>query len=346
MKKEDVIEALSKLGNFMVQLANQDDKNLIEGTLKLKYDVIQEVISAQVQYNGWYTEKYVRQSMHRLGGMMTESKLADWSRNYSFHDNPKKIALIMAGNIPLVNFHDLLSVLITGHHAICKLSSDDKTLLPVLCDCLIEINASFDSRISFTNDRLPQFDAVIATGSDNSKLYFEQYFGKYPHIFRSNRTSLAVLRGNETDEELSKLGNDMFDYFGRGCRNVTHLLLPKGFDLNRIFKAIVPLADLISNNKYANNYDYNKAVYLLNKVEFLDNNFVLFRESMDLFSPIGTSRYHYYSEESEITYFISKHKSQLQVIVGNKNVPFGQAQTPELSDYPDEIDTLQFLSDI
>jgi hypothetical protein len=346
MNKIEIIRAFSILGRFMVQAANEEKHGVQDFLLVKEYDEFQQLIGLQFQQNGWFTPKYVRQAIFRLGSLMNETTLVDWTEKYSYRHQPKRVALIMAGNIPLVNFHDFLCVLVSGHHAVCKLSSDDKSLLPFLGRVLIKINPSFASRISFIEQRLSDFDAVIATGSDNSKLYFEQYFGKYPHVFRSNRTSLAVLSGSESEEQLYSLGNDMFEYFGRGCRNVTHILLPTGYDLDLIFKAIVGHSNVISNNKYANNYDYNKAICLMNKVEFLDNNFVLLRHSNELFSPIAMIHYHFYENEWEIKEYIDLNREKLQVVVEEQGVNFGTSQFPSLTDYPDHIDTMKFLSQL
>src|SRR5690606_23069064 len=182
-----------------------------------------------------------------LGSQLTEEQLNNWVSKYKFSDKPKAVALIMAGNIPLVGFHDFLCVLISGHKAICKLSSDDKTLLPALAEHLITFVPELKERIEMTTGRITEMDAVIATGSDNSLKYFEQYFGKYPHIFRSNRTSVAVITGNESKEQIEELGKDIFDYFGLGCRNVSHLMFPEGYDVSRFFEGIFSHSDVINN---------------------------------------------------------------------------------------------------
>lgn len=250
----------------------------------------------------------------------------------------------MAGNIPLVGFHDFISTILSGNIAVCKLSSDDKTLLPALASHLITFEPSLKEKIEFTIGKIGKVDAIIATGSDNSMKYFEQYFGHLPHIFRRNRTSIAILNGNESKEELELLGRDIFQYFGLGCRNVSHLLLPKGFKIDLFFEAIVDYHDIVNHHKYANNYDYNKAVYLMNKAELLDNNFVLLRRTEDLFSPLGMVHYHFYESENELQNYIELHKEKLQVIVGKEYTPFGMAQCPKLNDYADGVDTIEWLS--
>lgn len=313
------------------------------GVTASEYEQLQTVINRQVSYNGWFTKENVRRSLFELGSRLSESELQDWASQYAFAESPKKVLIVMAGNIPLVGFHDFLSVLISGNSAACKLSSDDKTLLPALAGHLLNFLPSLKERIEFTAGKTSGFDAVIATGSDNSMKYFEQYFGKYPHIFRKNRTSVAVLSGEETKDELEKLGDDIFGYFGLGCRNVSHLIVPSDFDLNRFFEGIFPHGDVINNNKYGNNYDYNKAVYLMNQHELLDNNFVLLRESEQLFSPLSMIHYHRYSEKEQVNQYLSKYQTEIQVVVGKGYQSFGTAQSPSLNDYADGIDTMKWL---
>ncbi len=345
MKKEEIIKGFTQLGHLMCHLGeNKEWIDFSIGTTEEEYKSLQVLINRQVSYNGWFTKENVRKSLLELGRRLTLEELNSWVKDYSFSSNPKKVALIMAGNIPLVGFHDFLCVLISGNTAICKLSSDDKTLLPALVKFLVKFVPNLKDRIVFTSGVIGDVDAVIATGSDNSLKYFEQYFGKYPHIFRKNRTSVAVFRGNETVEEIKALGNDIFSYFGLGCRNVSHLILPKGFELKRFFEGIFSYSDVINHNKYGNNYDYNKAVYLLNKHQILDNNFVLLRESEELFSPLSMIHYHFYDSRYEIDVYLKKHKDSIQVVVGKDyDVPFGGAQCPMLDDYADGVDVMRFL---
>ena len=322
---------------------NKEWSNFSIGVTEKEYEDLQMVINRQISFNGWFSKENVRKSLLELGLRLNEIELNDWLNNYSYASSPKKVALIMAGNIPLVGFHDFLCVVLSGNIAVCKLSSDDKTLLPALGKHLVEFVPGLKERIVFTLGKIGDVDAVVATGSDNSTKYFEQYFGKYPHIFRKNRTSVAVFNGNETVEEIDALGNDIFSYFGLGCRNVSHVLLPEGFDLKRFFEGIFSHSDVINHNKYGNNYDYNKAVYLLNKHELLDNNFVLLRESDELFSPLSMIHYHYYSKQEEVNEYLELHKDQIQVVVGENYVPFGSAQCPMLDDYADGVDVMTFL---
>ena len=323
---------------------NKDWDNFSVGVTESEYLSLQTVINRQFSYNGWFTKENVRGSLLKLGSSLIYSDLLNWSSSYTFSNEPRTIAVIMAGNIPLVGFHDFLSVLVSGNKIVAKLSSDDKTLLPALGQHLIEFIPGLKERIVFTSGRIGEIDAVIATGSDNSMQYFEQYFGKYPNIFRKNRTSIAVLKGDETEDDIKSLGSDIFDYFGLGCRNVSYLLLPEGFELSRFFEGVISYGEVIHNNKYGNNYDYNKAVYLMNKLEILDNNFCLLRESNELFSPLSMIHYQFYKDQSDIDNYIKEHESKIQVVVGRDYLDYGQAQCPAFNDYADGVDVMQWLN--
>lgn len=321
-------------------------KDFSVGVTASEYAVLEELVERQIVYNGWFTPANVRRSLLAQGKWLTEENLTDWLQDQCMPQSPKRVAIIMAGNIPLVGFHDFLCVLCAGHSAVCKLSSDDKTLLPALAGHLIEFAPELKERIEFSVGPVKEIQAVIATGSNNSTLYFQEYFGKYPHIFRHNRTSVAVIDGTETKEELRALGDDIFSYFGLGCRNVTHLCFPKGYDLQCFFEAIFPFSDVVHNKKYGNNYDYNKAVFLLNLQNLLDNNFVLLRESIELFSPIAMLNYHFYETSDEVELFLSGLEPDIQVIVGHGHVPFGMAQAPSIRDYADGVDVMSWLSNL
>jgi hypothetical protein len=252
----------------------------------------------------------------------------------------------MAGNIPLVGFHDFLSVVISGNKAVVKLSSDDKNLLPAIVKILLIFNEGLGERIEISQGKIGEIDAVIATGSNNSMQYFNQYFGKYPHLFRKNRTSIAIIEGNESKAELESLGADIFTYFGLGCRNVSQVFIPKDYDINLIFEAIITHSEIVNHHKYANNYDYNKAIHLMNQEQILDNGFVLFKESDQLFSPLAMLFYHRYENQNELELYLHNNKENIQVVVGKSYVPFGKAQTPELNDYADGVDTMKWLEEL
>tara|TARA_B110000902_G_scaffold265356_1_gene349400 strand:- start:10780 stop:11823 length:1044 start_codon:yes stop_codon:yes gene_type:complete len=345
VKQEEIIKGFEQLGVLMTSLGeNKDWENFSVGVTESEYLSLQTLINRQVSYNGWFTKENVRGSLLKLGSNLIYSDLLNWASSYTFSNEPRTIAVIMAGNIPLVGFHDFLSVLVSGNKIVAKLSSDDKTLLPALGQHLIEFIPGLKERIVFTSGRIGEIDAVIATGSDNSMQYFEQYFGKYPNIFRKNRTSIAVLKGDETEDDIKSLGSDIFDYFGLGCRNVSYLLLPEGFELSRFFEGVISYGEVIHNNKYGNNYDYNKAVYLMNKLEILDNNFCLLRESNELFSPLSMIHYQFYKDQSDIDNYIKEHESKIQVVVGRDYLDYGQAQCPGFNDYADGVDVMQWLN--
>lgn len=347
MKREEIVKGFVQLGKLMVSLGEGLDwQGFNSGLTEEEYLDLQGIINKQFQFNGWFTKTNVQKSLLALGLQLNEENLTSWLRDYSFTDKPKKVGIIMAGNLPLVGFHDFLCVLLSGNTAVCKLSSDDKTLLPALATQLIKFQPELSSRIIISEGRIGEIEAVIATGSGNSLKYFEQYFGKYPHIFRSNRTSLAIITGNESESELDALGHDIFDYFGLGCRNVSHLLVPEGYKLDHFFGGIVSHSEVINHNKYGNNYDYNRAIFLMNSQPFLDNNFVLLKESDDLFSPLAVINYSRYKDDADITSYLDKYDGFIQVIVGPGYIPFGQAQTPSLNDYADGMDTMRFLESL
>jgi hypothetical protein len=304
------------------------------------------MIKKEKQHNPWFTEKNIKSSMKGLALMLEETALTTFANNYSYTNQPKKIALIMAGNIPLVGFHDLICVLLSGNNALCKLSSQDSRIPMFVIQLLTEIDERLKSKIQLVVGPLKNFDAVIATGSNNTIAQFETYFGKYPHIFRRNRTSIAVLTGDETNEELTALGDDCFLYFGMGCRNVSKLFIPSDFNVDRLFEAFLPHSDIINHHKYGNNYDYNRTIFLMNSIPFLDNNCFMLKEDTGLHAPLSVIYYERYESLDEATTFIQAHRSELQVIVGKNQTPFGVAQTPKINDFADDVDTMLWLNEL
>ena len=345
MNKEQIITAFDGLGKILLAIGNQEEwAGYGLGVTSDEYEKLQALVKRQFHLNGWFTEDAVLHVFKGWGEQLTIENLNTFTRNYTFVDSPKKVGVIMAGNIPLVGFHDFLCVLLSGNAIVIKLSSDDKTLLPALIALLKNFAPELGELITVSEAKLGSVDAIIATGSGNSMRYFESYFGHLPHVFRKNRTSVAVLNGEETKEELEALGADIFMHFGLGCRNVSHLLVPKDFALNRFFEAIINQADVVNLHKYANNYDYNKAIYLMNLEEILDNGFVLLKESEDLFSPLAMLFYHRYEAFSEVERYLEEHLGDIQAIVGHGYLPFGAAQCPGLSDFADGVDTMQWLN--
>ena len=300
-------------------------------------------------HNGWYTPENVYFSIQSWAKALTEENLNKWLSAYNIQSKEtKNVGLILAGNIPLVGFHDFLSVLISGNKVLIKTSSNDQHLLPFLANYLIVIEPEFAKKITFVEGKLENFDAVIATGSNNTARYFEYYFKNTPSIIRKNRNSVAVLNGKETKEQLLGLGEDIFRYFGLGCRNVSKLFVPKGYSFEAFFKAIYEYKDVIYYEKYSNNYDYNKAVFLMSNFKLLDNEFLTLKEDTSYASPISSVFYEYYEDIDDLKTRLANEAEQIQCIVSNnlvsKSIPFGQTQQPKLWDYADNVDTIAFLS--
>ncbi|MCO6501370.1 MAG: acyl-CoA reductase [Vicingus serpentipes] len=342
------INSFVLLGSFLKQFPTGDKNDLLGALNQQFYTDFEELILRQKSYNGWFEKENVLEALNSIVTNLSEEKLKEWISNYSLEGENRRIGVIMAGNIPLVGFHDFLSVLITGNTLVAKLSSNDKTLLPKITEILQAIAPEFKGKVSFV-ERLENFDAVIATGSDNSSRYFDYYFGKYPHIIRKNRNSVAIIHENDTPADLKPLGKDIFKYYGLGCRNVSKLYFPKNYSINHFFEAIIDdYQNVVHNNKYANNYDYNKAVYLLGNNQLLDNDFVLLKEDKALASPVGVLYYEYYNDIKQLEEELNEKKGDIQCIVSSSNTPlktlgFGMSQSPALDDYADGVDTMQFL---
>ena len=296
--------------------------------------------------NPWFTAENQKFAFKQWADLLTEENINNWLKEYSISKISKRVGLIMAGNIPLVGFHDVVSVVLSNHIPVIKLSSKDKYMIPFLLKKWKEFS---DNQVEYEFvERLENFDAVIATGSNNTARYLEYYFKNHLHIIRKNRTSVAVLKGDETPEELQLLAKDIFQYFGLGCRNVTRLFIPQDFIIDRLFESFVGYHDIINHNKYANNYEYNRAVYLLNMDKFWDNNFVMLKEDDKLFSPLSVINFSY-SSLDEAKNFINENEENIQCVVakdelGLDSIRFGQAQNPGLDTYADNVDTMKFLS--
>ena len=298
--------------------------------------------------NNWFTPKSVNQAIDAIGRSLSQEALEQFTNGYTLAPaTPKTIGLVMAGNIPLVGFHDLLSVLIAGHKALVKLSSQDTVLMQFVINQLRDIEPALADRITIT-ERLQGMDAVIATGSDNSARYFKHYFAKNPHIIRQNRTSVGIIKGEEGAEAVKALGDDLFRYYGLGCRNVSKLYVPRGYDFKPFIDALLDNESVLDHHKYRNNYDYNKSIYLVNKEPHLDSGFFLVRESEELVSPISVIFYEAYASEAELDLKLATKQDKIQAIVSENgwytgSIPFGTAQEPDLWDYADGMDTLEFL---
>lgn len=349
MNLEQRINAFSKLGDFLSQFSEENhQKNDDIPFNDIFFDGFKHQLKIAQEQNRWFNSDNLSFAFKGWANSLTKNNLNTWLNKYTFNNiQPKKVAIIMAGNIPLVGFHDFISVLMSGHDVVVKQSSNDKHLLPYLAKYLEYVEPEFKSKINFVEGTLENFDAVIATGSDNTARYFEYYFKDKPSIIRKNRNSVAVLTGTETPEELEGLADDIFRYYGLGCRNVSKLYVPENYDFQGFFHAMYKWNHVINDHKYANNYDYNKAVYLMSEFEMLENGFLMIKEDKSFSSPIATVFYEYYNDVNELkTELISK-KSDIQCIVSKDfidyEIVFGNTQSPDLWDYADNVDTMGFL---
>lgn len=349
MQLQERINAFVKLGEFLGQFSNE----VIEKNENIEhndsfFDGFKQQLKLAEEHNGWFTVENIKFALSSWTEALTAKNLNTWLNAYSINPKtPKQVAIIMAGNIPLVGFHDFLSVLITGHSVLVKQSSNDKHLLPYLAKYLEYIEPYFKNKITFTEGKLENFDAVIATGSNNTARYFEYYFKDKPSIIRNNRNSVAVLTGEETHEELKNLSEDIFRYYGLGCRNVSKLFVPKGYNFDAFFEAIYHWHPIVNKAKYANNYDYNKAVYLMSEFDMLENGFFMIKEDESYASPIATLFYEYYDDAEQLKHKLKLDKNKIQCIVSNgfteNEIAFGATQKPQLWDYADSVDSVEFL---
>jgi hypothetical protein len=344
-------QAFVQLGKILGTVATGTDWPGFEcGLTENEWNETQLLINTLHTYNGWFTPQNIRNAMQAWSESLSEPQLEAWLSAYPKLENAagdKTIALICAGNIPMVGFHDVLSVLISGNKALIKLAQDDNKLIPMVLHWLQSGSSLFENKVAYATGKLEQFHGVIATGSNNSARYFEQYFGQHPHIIRKNRTSVAVIDGTETEEELAALGKDIFAYFGLGCRNVTKLFIPQDFDLDRFFKAIYSFHPIGMHNKYANNYDYNKAVWLLNQEDLIENGFlILKRDDQNLTCPTASLYYQRYQTIEEVQEILNTRQTEIQCVVGHGYIEFGNAQSPKLTDYADGVDTLDFIQSL
>ncbi|MNJ93011.1 Acyl-CoA reductase (LuxC) [compost metagenome] len=333
LRKEQLIFAFKQLGKYL----NQPD------------EAFNSAIYSARNSNAWFTEDEVNKSVKSLAEMLNEADLEQWFENIEVTTAPKKVGLILAGNIPLVGFHDVMCVLATGNIAQIKLSSSDNKLLPFLLNQLCEILPELKNHIIYA-EQLKGFDAVIATGSNNTSRYFEYYFGKVPNIIRKNRNSVAVLTGKESEVEIAELGHDILDYFGMGCRSISKIYIPKDYEIKNFFEPLEQYQDIINHFKYNNNYDYNKSIYLVNLQAHYDNGFLLLKEDEGLSSPLAVLYYETYENVDEVIDKLRQQEEQIQCVVGNLSdkdlqmLQFGQSQHPKLWDYADNVNTIDFLT--
>lgn len=338
------LKAFVKLGSFIRNFCENDNPYTTQ-----EYAEFEKVVRNAELRNPWFTKENILYALGQWAELLTEKNLTQWLSNYDLNQEikPKTIGVVMAGNIPLVGFHDFICVLLSGNKILAKLSSSDTQLLPFLSDYLIKQEPSLRDAIIVAEGKFDSFDAVIATGSNNTSRYFEYYFGKKPNIIRKNRNAVAILTGKESPEQIESLGEDIFRYYGLGCRNVAKIYVPKDYDFDVFFKAIFSHNDIIHQTKYANNYDYNKAVYLMSDFKILDNGFLILKEDESFSSPIASLFYEYYDTLPVLQKELSNRIEDVQCIVSDgvfaNEVAFGQTQHPKLDDYADGVDTLDFL---
>jgi hypothetical protein len=351
---ENKIKAFAFLGRFLKQfnsISFTEDPGIgeINGRFAKRFQLA--IAEAEI-YNPWFTRDFMIYSFSSLSEMLHEDRLRLWLDGYpklwNLSTGKLKVGIIMAGNIPLVGFHDLLAVCFSGHHAVIKMSTKDEKLLPVLHAILCHFDKEFEDSVSLTDQYLKNINAVIATGSDNSSRYFEYYFGKYPYIIRKNRNSAAVLTGNENEQEFKMLADDIFLYFGMGCRNVSKIFIPNDFNIVRMLDNFESYSYLYNHNKYANNYDYQKAIYLVNLLKHLDTGYLLLKEDTAYSSPVGVLYYEYYESLPILKSRLENDSNKIQCLVSTEGLfenstAFGNSQRPGLNDYADNVDTLNFL---
>ncbi len=335
------------------------NKELIEALDKLSYflseesDEINSWIDSAKNTNTWFTQAEIKRALSAWSESLKREQVENWVSAYEIKEvEPKKIGLVLAGNIPMVGFHDVLTVLLSGHIAYIKLSSQDNVLIVKILEYLMKELPSVEKQIVYA-ERLNDVDAVIATGSNNTAQHFEQYFKSIPKIIRRNRNSIAVLNGNESFEDVQGLGFDIFSYYGQGCRNVSKLYLPKEYDITKLLDQLQAYEYVIDHHKYFNNYNYYKSIYLVNREEHLDTGYVMLRESKDLQAPLSVIYYERYDSIENLESSLNEIKETIQCVVSNMNLniespifKFGDSQCPALNDYADGVDTLQFLIDL
>lgn len=348
---EKRIKAFKKAVIIVHEVLDAVEEESLTGAGKQLYN---EMNSSYLR-NPWFVKENVVSAFREIASMLDEDSLNSWLSGYnpdSFEPvKIKTVGVIMAGNIPFVGFHDMLCVLLSGHKFLGKLSSNDKFLPVCFANILCEVEPRFKELIVFSDATISGFDAIIATGSNNSARYFEYYFGRYPNIIRKNRNSIAILSGDETADDLKNLADDVFLYFGLGCRNVSMIMIPEGYDFEYMLRYFENYSHLRDHHKYYNNYEYQKAVILVNGIHHLDNGFLLLKEEKNLSSPIAMLFYQYYKDIEQVKDFLANMNGQIQCVVSTMKesvsgiswVLPGEAQKPKPSDFADGIDTLKFL---
>jgi len=353
MTLEEKISSFDLLGNILRHyqapgIGGMESPDDPEGPHRILEVAIQQ---AETE-NPWFTREQVQYAFGYWGSVLTSKSLAAWLNPYRTQMDQsagnKRVGVIMAGNIPMVGFHDMLSVLLTGNRMVARLSSQNSRLIPAIIQCLTHIDPRWEEQIEFTTGEIGSPDAVIATGSNNSSRYFDYYFGRFPNIIRKNRTGVAVLSGNETPEELEGIAEDVFRYYGLGCRNVSKFYLPEGYDFELLHRAFQRFEHYFNHTRYRNNLDYYRAIHMVNRTPFIDGGFYLFLEENRLATPVSVMHYEHYEEVETLAGQFQPYRDQIQCIVSHipgidEAVCPGRSQTPALNDYADEVDTVSFL---
>ncbi len=344
------IVAFESLGKVFRSVGKEGKLEILNTIETGAVEKLNSVLPSLEASNPWFKNDNVVFAINSLGESLRLESLKKWLDRYDtgLMNNNQVIGVVMAGNLPLVGFHDFLSVLISGNKLLAKLSSQDNKLLPLVYDILCEIESGFDGNVRFTEGKMEGFDAILATGSGNTARYFEYYFGKYPNIIRKNRNGVAVLTGQESQDDLLALADDVFLHFGLGCRNVSKLFVPQGYDFNKLFEAFEKFAYLKDHYKYFNNYEYYKSILLINNVKHFDNGFVILKEDEVIASSISVVHYEYYNDLTVVNNKLAMNSSKIQCVVSSSekivnHLEFGKAQSPELWDYADGVDTMDFL---
>jgi hypothetical protein len=355
------ITAFTRLGQFLRQFPagtgpdHGTDAGDLEDLNREFFKGFSEILEQEPVLNPWFTRDFLMKALSGIASMLEEEVLRRWLHPYGIKplapDAELTVGLVLAGNIPLVGFHDVMSVLASGHRVLAKASTKDDRLIRQVAGILSAIDPDLGRRIRFTDDKLSGMDAVIATGSDNSARYFEYYFRKIPHIIRKNRNGVAVLSGQESTEELAALGEDIFSYFGMGCRNVTKLYIPEDYDLKILLGVLDRFHELYQHHKYGNNVDYYRSIYLLNQVPLLDNGVLLLKEDSSIASPVGVVFYERYSDIGQVQRDLEQQSQGIQCIVSTSAeieaaILPGSTQTPMPWDYADGVDTIRFLMEL
>lgn len=350
MDLSERIEAFAALGAFLRDFNLEEESGREDETGQLN-----RAIDNAYRHNPWFTPPMCLAALKQIGRQLSQPALTSWLASYPALDEPGRepacVGIVMAGNIPAVGFHDLMCVLLAGHKALIKLSSGDRFLIPFMTSFLIARNQGFTALVEYSGQTISGYDAVIATGSNNTSRYFESYFSRVPHIIRKNRNSVAVLSGNEDPTQLSGLCEDIFSYFGLGCRSVSHLFVPEGYAFDSLLSASEAFSGFASHHKYASNYMYYKTIFLMNQRPFADNGILMLTPESAYNSPVSVVYYSTYKEVDQVIQQLTRDREQLQcVISAMKEIPgstdFGKSQQPALNEYADGVDTLSFLEGI